>query len=147
MRLEEFSVDCITSIVGKGTQRERQDAPETPSFDRFSPRMADDGCARASSRYSGLGRAWRHASANPSRDPRRGHPGAESFQLLALPGMVRNRVTQLLVAALAGLQVPFTCSETHELGEELVASYLYQVHLYSWLESNDYGRYLTDNDV
>ena len=31
---------------------------------------------------------------------------------------------------LAGLQVPFVCSETHELGEELVASYLYQVHLH-----------------
>jgi len=30
-----------------------------------------------------------------------------------------NRVTQFLIAALAGLQVPFVCSETHELGEEL----------------------------
>lgn len=32
-----------------------------------------------------------------------------------------NRVMQFLVATLAGLQVPFVCSETHELGEELVA--------------------------
>jgi len=48
---------------------------------------------------------------------------------------------------LAGLQVPFLCTETHELGEELVASYLYQVHLYHWLESNDYGRFLVDNDL
>jgi len=24
------------------------------------------------------------------------------------------------------------CSETHELGEELVGSYLYQIHLYHW---------------
>jgi ERCC4-type nuclease len=40
-----------------------------------------------------------------------------------------NRVTQSLIAVLAGLQVPFFCTETHELGEELVASYLYQVHL------------------
>jgi hypothetical protein len=48
---------------------------------------------------------------------------------------------------LAGLQVPFICSETHELGEELVASYLYQVHLYRWLESNDFGRSLSDNDI
>src|SRR5437667_2595442 len=37
---------------------------------------------------------------------------------------------------------PFPSTETHELGEELVASYLYQVHLYHWLESNDYGRFL-----
>ena len=58
-----------------------------------------------------------------------------------------NRTTQFLVAVLAGLQVPFICSETHELGEELVASYLYQVHLYRWLESNDYGRFLSDNDI
>jgi hypothetical protein len=58
-----------------------------------------------------------------------------------------NRTTQFLVAVLAGLQVPFVCSETHELGEELVGSYLYQVHLYHWLESNDHGRFLSDNDI
>jgi ERCC4-type nuclease len=58
-----------------------------------------------------------------------------------------NRVTQFLVAVLAGLQVPFVCSETHELGEELVGSYLYQVHLYHWLESNGYGRFLSDDDI
>ena len=58
-----------------------------------------------------------------------------------------NRTMQFLVATLAGLQVPFVCSETHELGEELVASYLYQVHLYHWLEANDYGRYLSDGDL
>lgn len=58
-----------------------------------------------------------------------------------------NRTTQFLVAVLAGLQVPFVCSDTHELGEELVGSYLYQVHLYHWLESHDYGRFLADNDL
>jgi ERCC4-type nuclease len=58
-----------------------------------------------------------------------------------------NRVTQSLIAMLAGLQVPFLCTETHELGEELVASYLYQVHLYNWLETNDHGRFFTDNDL
>jgi ERCC4-type nuclease len=58
-----------------------------------------------------------------------------------------NRTTQFLVALLAGLQVPFVCSETHELGEELVGSYLYQIHLYHWLESNDYGRFLSDDDL
>jgi hypothetical protein len=58
-----------------------------------------------------------------------------------------NRVIQSLIAMLAGLQVPFLCTETHELGEELVASYLYQVHLYHWLETNDQGRFLTDNDL
>ena len=41
-----------------------------------------------------------------------------------------NQITQSLMAVLAGLQVPFLCTETHELGEELLASYLYQVHLY-----------------
>jgi ERCC4-type nuclease len=58
-----------------------------------------------------------------------------------------NRITQSLIAMLAGLQVPFLCTETHELGEELVASFLYQVHLYHWLEMNHYGRFLTDNDL
>jgi len=58
-----------------------------------------------------------------------------------------NQTMQFLVAAMAGLQVPFICSETHELGEELVASYLYQVYLYHWLESNDYGRFLSDGDL
>jgi len=58
-----------------------------------------------------------------------------------------NRITQSLIAVLTGLQVPFLCTETHELGEELVASYLYQVHLYHWLETNDYGRLLIDNDL
>jgi ERCC4-type nuclease len=62
-------------------------------------------------------------------------------------GVNPNRITQSLIAMLAGLQVPFLCSETHELGEELVASYLYQVHLYHWLEANGYGRLLVDNDL
>jgi ERCC4-type nuclease len=58
-----------------------------------------------------------------------------------------NRITQSLIAVLVGLGIPFLCSQTHELGEELVASYLYQVHLYHWLESNDFGRFLVDNDL
>lgn len=62
-------------------------------------------------------------------------------------GVDPNRTTQFLVAVLAGLQVPFVCTETHELGEELVGSYLYQIHLYHWLEANDYGRYLSDTDI
>jgi hypothetical protein len=49
-----------------------------------------------------------------------------------------NGITYSLIAILAGLGIPFLCSETHELGEELVASYLYQVHLYYyWLDIND----------
>jgi ERCC4-type nuclease len=62
-------------------------------------------------------------------------------------GASPNSITQSLVAALAGLRVPFLCTEAHELGEELVASFLYQVHLYHWLETNDYGRFLADNDL
>lgn len=58
-----------------------------------------------------------------------------------------NRITQSLIAALAGLGVPFLCTETHELGAEIVASYLYQVHLYHWLEANDCGRFLSDSDL
>jgi ERCC4-type nuclease len=62
-------------------------------------------------------------------------------------GVNPNRITQSLIAVLAGLQIPFLCTETHELGEELVASYLYQVHLYHWLEANGHGHFLIDNDL
>ena len=58
-----------------------------------------------------------------------------------------NQITQSLIATLAGLRVPFLCVETHELGEEIVASYLYQVHLYRWLEANGHGRRLADDDL
>jgi ERCC4-type nuclease len=58
-----------------------------------------------------------------------------------------NRVMQALIATLAGWGVPFLCAEKHELGEEIVASYLYQVHLYNWLEANGYGKYLVDGDL
>jgi ERCC4-type nuclease len=58
-----------------------------------------------------------------------------------------NRIVQSLIACLAGLRVPFLCTETHELGEEIVASYLYQVFLYHWLEANGYGERLVDNDL
>jgi DNA excision repair protein ERCC-4 len=62
-------------------------------------------------------------------------------------GGTPNRLTQSLIAILAGLQIPFLCTESHELGEEMVASYLYQIHLYHWLETNGYGRFLADNDL
>jgi len=58
-----------------------------------------------------------------------------------------NRITQSLIAVLAGLRVPFICTDTHELGEEIVASYLYQTFLYDWLERNGHGRYLADGDL
>jgi ERCC4-type nuclease len=58
-----------------------------------------------------------------------------------------NRITQSLIAVLAGLGVPFICTETHELGEEIVASYLYQTFLYDWLDRNGHGRYLADGDL
>jgi hypothetical protein len=38
----------------------------------------------------------------------------------------------------------FICTETHERGEEIVASYLYQTFLYDWLDRN--GRSLADGD-
>jgi ERCC4-type nuclease len=58
-----------------------------------------------------------------------------------------NRIMQSLIAVLAGLGVPFLCTETHEMAEEVVASFLYQVHLYRWLEANDFGRFLIDGDL
>jgi ERCC4-type nuclease len=58
-----------------------------------------------------------------------------------------NHIMQALIATLAGWAVPFVCTETHQLGEETIASYLYQVHLYYWLESNGHGRYLADQDL
>jgi ERCC4-type nuclease len=58
-----------------------------------------------------------------------------------------NRILQSLIAVLAGIGVPFLCTETHEMAEEVVASYLYQIHLYHWLESNGFGRFLADDDL
>ena len=58
-----------------------------------------------------------------------------------------NRITQSLIAVLAGLRVPFICTETHELGEEIVASFLYQTFLYDWLDRNGHGRFLADGDL
>ena len=58
-----------------------------------------------------------------------------------------NRITQSLLAVLTGLRLPFICTETHELGEEIVASYLYQTFLYDWLDRNGHGRYLADGDL
>ena len=58
-----------------------------------------------------------------------------------------NHITQSLIAVLAGLRLPFVCTETHELGEEIVASYLYQTFLYDWLERNGHGRFLADGDL
>ena len=62
-------------------------------------------------------------------------------------GASPNRITQSLIAVLAGLRLPFICTETHELGEEIVASYLYQTFLYDWLDRNGHGRYLADGDL
>jgi len=58
-----------------------------------------------------------------------------------------NRITQLLITVLAGLQVSFLCTETHELDGGIVVSYLDQVHLYYWLKTNGYGRFLADDDL
>jgi len=58
-----------------------------------------------------------------------------------------NRIMQALIAVLVGWGIPFVCTETHELGEEIAASFLYQVHLYHWLETNGHGRFLADNDL
>ncbi len=58
-----------------------------------------------------------------------------------------NQITQSLIATLTGLNVPFVCTDNHELGEELVASFLYQVFLRHWLETNGHGPFLQDDDL
>jgi hypothetical protein len=58
-----------------------------------------------------------------------------------------SHILQSLIAVLAGTSVPFLCTETHSLAEEIVAAYLYQVHVYHWLEGNDFGPFLVDNDL
>lgn len=63
------------------------------------------------------------------------------------PGLNPNQVTQALITSLAALRVPFLCTETHELGAEIVASYLYQVHLLEWLDRNGFGRRISDTDL
>lgn len=78
----------------------------------------------------------------------RRHGGTEPGEVTLSSGTANpNRIFQSLIALLAGWSVPFLCTETHALGEEAVASYLYQVHLYHWLETNDYGRFLADLDL
>jgi len=74
-------------------------------------------------------------------------PLSEVKSRYAYSGVSPNQITQSLIAMLVGLRVPFLCTETHELGAEIVASYLYQVHLYRWLEDNGYGCYLADDDL
>lgn len=58
-----------------------------------------------------------------------------------------NRIMQSMIAVLAGLEVPFVCTENHELAEETIASSLYQIYLYHWVESHGYGRYLSEDDL
>jgi len=58
-----------------------------------------------------------------------------------------NRITQSLIAVLTGLRLPFICTDSHELGEEIVASYLYQTFLNDWLDKNGHGRQLADGDL
>lgn len=58
-----------------------------------------------------------------------------------------NQIMQSLIAVLAGPGIPFLCAETHELGEEITASFLYQVHLYHWLETQGFGRRLSSDDL
>ena len=54
---------------------------------------------------------------------------------------------QFLIPVPTGRPVPFACGETNELGYEVVGSYLTQVHLQHELESNNYGVFLSDNEL
>ena len=65
-----------------------------------------------------------------------------------VPRVARQRRLADAAAAVAvTLPTVSVTTVTHELGEEIVASYLYQIHLYDWLGRNDNGRFLTDNDL
>jgi len=89
-----------------------------------------------------------HGSVSPSLAGGHQHaePGEISLCARERRSQSNHSVPGCRACGAAG-EVPFVCSETHELGEELVGSYLYQVHLYHWLESNDHGRFLSDNDI
>jgi hypothetical protein len=55
-----------------------------------------------------------------------------------------NRTTQFLIAVLAGLQVPFLCSETHELGEDSwVRTYTKFISTTGWNPTITAGFYQT----
>jgi ERCC4-type nuclease len=58
-----------------------------------------------------------------------------------------NRITQSLFAAIVGLRIQTFFAETHDQGAEMVAWYLYNAHLYHWLEQNDLERMISDNDL
>lgn len=62
-------------------------------------------------------------------------------------GVDPNQITQSLLAVLVELRIPFLCAETHALGAEMTASFLYQVHLHNWLDANGYGRCLSDSGL
>lgn len=81
----------------------------------------------------------------------------QSLKYLRLP-TVRQCYEEVAGARRAGIAQLRTVSarigaagvrgaETHEMGEEIRASYLYQVHLYQWLEANRFGPALTDSDL
>jgi hypothetical protein len=62
-------------------------------------------------------------------------------------GVHPNRITQSLVAILAGLQVPFLCTETHELGEELVASSCMVSAVAEWETARGVGPFIGYNHL
>jgi ERCC4-type nuclease len=129
LKLGDYSVSGMEEICTV----ERKDLPDLvhsfttdrPEFIRRLRRMAErpERLLVITAALSQVKSAYAHSAVNP------------------------NKITQSLVATLAGLHVPFLCVETHELGEEIVASYLYQVHLYHWLENNDHGRCLVEDDL
>jgi ERCC4-type nuclease len=58
-----------------------------------------------------------------------------------------NQITQSLFAVIVGLRIQTLFAETHDQGAEMVAWYLYNAHLYHWLEQNDHDRTIADNDL
>ena len=62
-------------------------------------------------------------------------------------GVNPNQITQSVFAVMVGLRIQTIFAETHELGSEMVAWYLYNAHLYHWLEQNGFGRMIADDDL
>jgi hypothetical protein len=63
------------------------------------------------------------------------------------PGTNPNRICPVPDRTARGFACAFRDHRNHELGEKIVTSYLYQVHLHHWLETNDYGPFLADDDL
>ena len=55
-----------------------------------------------------------------------------------------NQIVQSLMATIVGLRIQVLCADTHMLGAELVAWFLFDAHMYHWLDEQGFDRVLVD---